>query len=58
MCIRDSYTTGATTCELGARFGIDRRTVSAILHRNGVDMRRRGLSHGQIDDAIRLYKAD
>jgi hypothetical protein len=38
------YTAGATTYELGARFGIDRRTVSAILHRHGVDMRRRGLS--------------
>jgi hypothetical protein len=49
------YTTGATTYELGARFGINRRTVSAILHRHGVDMRRRGLSPGQVDDAIRLY---
>jgi hypothetical protein len=31
------YTAGATTYELGDRFGIDRRTVSAILHRHGVD---------------------
>jgi hypothetical protein len=46
------YTAGATTRELGARFGIDRRTVSAILHRHGVDMRRRGLSPDQADDAI------
>ncbi|MGH3850924.1 MAG: hypothetical protein ACRDRT_14695, partial [Pseudonocardiaceae bacterium] len=35
------YTSGATTDELGTRFGIDRRTVSAILHRHGVQMRRR-----------------
>ncbi|MDQ3764923.1 MAG: hypothetical protein M3460_26450 [Actinomycetota bacterium] len=51
------YTTGATTYEPGARFGIDRRTVSAILHRHDVDMHRRGLSPGQVDDAIHLYEA-
>jgi hypothetical protein len=45
----------ATTYELGARFGIDRRTVSAILHRHGVQMRRRSLSASQVDDAIHLY---
>jgi hypothetical protein len=49
------YTAGARTYELGDRFGIDRRTVSAILHRHGVQMRRRGLSPDQVDDAIRLY---
>jgi hypothetical protein len=52
--IRD-YAAGATTYELGARFGIDRRTVSNILHRHGVPMRRRGLTPDQIDDAIHLY---
>jgi hypothetical protein len=46
-----------TTYELGDRFGIDRRTVSAILHRHSVDMRRRGLSPNQADDAIRLYES-
>ncbi len=54
MLIRD-YVAGATLCELGDRFGVDRRTVSAILHRHGVQMHRRGLSPGQIDEAIRLY---
>jgi hypothetical protein len=49
------YALGATTYELGARFGIDRRTVSNILHRHGVPMRRRGLSPDQVDDAIHLY---
>ncbi|GAB3288744.1 hypothetical protein GCM10027563_24890 [Parasphingorhabdus pacifica] len=29
--------------------------MSAILHRHGVPMRRRGLSEEQIDDAVRLY---
>jgi hypothetical protein len=41
--------------ELGDRFGIERRTVSNILHRHGVPMRRRGLSPDQIDEAIQLY---
>jgi hypothetical protein len=41
--------------ELGARFGIERRTVSAILHRHGVPMRRRGLSPEQVDHATHLY---
>lgn len=38
------YIAGATTYELGDRFGIDHRTVSAILHRHNIPMRRRGLS--------------
>ncbi|GAA4613133.1 hypothetical protein GCM10023108_12410 [Saccharopolyspora hordei] len=49
------YQSGATVYELGGQFGIERRTVSAILHRHGVPMRRRGLSVEQIDDAVRLY---
>ena len=49
------YRSGATVYELGDRFGIERRTVSTILHRNGVPMRRRGLSPEQVDDAIHLY---
>ncbi|TNC23812.1 hypothetical protein FG385_20490 [Amycolatopsis alkalitolerans] len=49
------YRSGATVYELGDRFGIERRTVSSILHRHGVPMRRRGLSPDQVDDAIHLY---
>lgn len=49
------YQAGATVYELGDRFGIERRTVSTILHRHGVPMRRRGLSPEQVDDAIHLY---
>jgi hypothetical protein len=51
----EGYQSGATVYELGDQFGIERRTVSAILHRHGVPMRRRGLSEEQIDDAVRLY---
>ncbi|MPZ81445.1 MAG: hypothetical protein GEV28_13995 [Actinophytocola sp.] len=49
------YQAGATVYELGARFGIERRTVSNILKRHDVPMRRRGLSPKQVDDAIHLY---
>ncbi|WP_218025950.1 hypothetical protein [Nocardia miyunensis] len=55
LLIQD-YLAGATTYELGTRFGVDRRTVSAILHRHDVPMRRRGLSPGQTNEAIRLYR--
>ncbi|MBB2938728.1 hypothetical protein FHX82_005806 [Amycolatopsis bartoniae] len=41
--------------ELGDRFGIDRRTVSNILKRHDVPMRRRGLVPEKVDDAIHLY---
>ncbi|WP_232376566.1 hypothetical protein [Amycolatopsis aidingensis] len=46
---------GATVYELGDRFGIERRTVSTILHRHGVPMRRRSLSPDQIDHAVHVY---
>jgi hypothetical protein len=41
--------------ELGDQFGIERRTVSNILQRQDVPMRRRGLSPDQVDHAIHLY---
>jgi len=50
-----SYRSGLTVYELGDRFGIERRTVSSILHRHGVPMRRRGLSPDQVDEAVHLY---
>jgi len=49
------YQSGATVYELGDRFGVERRTVSSILHRHGEPMRRRGLSPDQVDDTIHLY---
>jgi site-specific DNA recombinase len=50
------YLAGATVYQLGTRFGIERRTVSNILHRKNVPMRRRGLSPDQVDEAVRLYE--
>ncbi|AYA27087.1 hypothetical protein C6369_023345 [Rhodococcus rhodochrous] len=50
------YKAGATVYELANRFGIERRTVSGILHRHDVPMRRRGLSPDQVDTAIHLYR--
>lgn len=55
MLIHD-YVAGATTYELGNRFGVDRRTISSILHRHNVPIRRRGLSPNQTDEAIHLYR--
>lgn len=52
------YTAGATTYELSDLFGVDRRTVSAILHQHDVPMRRRGLSPNQVDEASHLYRLD
>lgn len=49
------YQAGSTVYKLGDRFGIERRTVSTILHRHGVPMRYRGLTDEQIDNAVRLY---
>jgi hypothetical protein len=51
-----SYRAGATVYQLGEQFGIDRRTVSQILHREGIPMRRRGLAPEQVDEAVQLYE--
>ena len=50
----DDYLSGQTVYELAAEFGIERRTVSAHLHRRGVSMRRRGLSLAQEEAAFTL----
>ncbi|MGH3787120.1 MAG: hypothetical protein ACRDRG_11350 [Pseudonocardiaceae bacterium] len=53
----ESYRAGATVYKLGEQFGLDRRTVSEILRRHNVPMRRRGLSPEQVDEAVRLYES-
>lgn len=49
------YRAGATVYELGKRFGIDRKTVSRILHRHQVRMRRRGLTTEQAEEVVQLH---
>jgi hypothetical protein len=49
------YQAGATVYDLGRQLGIDRRTVSQILHRHDVPIRGR-LSPEQVADARRLYE--
>ncbi len=49
------YQAGSTVYELADMFGIERRTVSATLHRYDVPMRRQGLTDDQIEDAEQLY---
>jgi len=51
----EGYEGGATVYELGDRFGIKRQTVSVILKRREVRMRRQGLTLEQVDEAVRLY---
>ncbi len=53
----DRYRSGATVYDLAARFSIHRNTVSQHLHRQGVAMRRQGLSVDQVDHAVHLYQA-
>ena len=50
-----AYSAGNATNELAARFGIHRATVTAILHRLGIDLRQRGLTNVQVAEACRLY---
>ncbi|MER6813437.1 helix-turn-helix domain-containing protein [Spirillospora sp. NPDC000708] len=51
-----AYEAGATVYQIGQRFGIGRQTVSKILKRRGVQMRRTGLSHEQTAEAAQLYE--
>ncbi|MFI5558555.1 helix-turn-helix domain containing protein [Amycolatopsis japonica] len=52
----EGYLAGEAFAQLGSRFGIDRKTVSQILRRRGVPIRKRGLLSEQVDDAVRLYQ--
>jgi predicted transcriptional regulator len=50
------YQSGATVYELANQYGIDRKTVSRILHRHNIPMRRTGLLPHQVDQATRLHQ--
>jgi DNA-binding CsgD family transcriptional regulator len=51
----EAYKSGATVYELADSFGIERRTVSNILKREGVETRWRRLTEEDIDEVVRLY---
>jgi DNA-directed RNA polymerase specialized sigma24 family protein len=51
------YQPGRTTKDLAAEFGINRRTVPVHLRRAGVPIRRGGLDHDQVAEAVGLYEA-
>lgn len=50
-----AYQAGMNVYKLGERFGITRQTVSAILKRHGVQIRKRGLTEEEIGEAVQLY---
>ncbi|MFI9387539.1 helix-turn-helix domain-containing protein [Kutzneria sp. NPDC052558] len=50
------YQAGTTVYELSDQFGIDRKTVSRILQRHNIPMRRTGLTAEQVDQAVRLHE--
>ena len=50
------YRADSTVYELSDQFGIDRKTVSRILRRHDVPMRRTGLFPHQVDEAAGLYE--
>jgi DNA-binding NarL/FixJ family response regulator len=49
------YQSGATVYELGNQYGIDRKTVSRILQRHNIPIRRTGLTAEQVDQAVHLH---
>jgi hypothetical protein len=51
------YRSGKLMKDLATEFGIDRRTVSAYLHRAEIPLRQGGLDRGQTVEAVRLYEA-
>lgn len=51
----EAYGRGASTTELSETFGIHRRTVVVHLHRQGIPLRRDGLSLEGAETAVRLY---
>lgn len=51
----DRYQNGATQGELATRYGISRGAVRRLLQEQGVELRTRGLTPEQVDQAVRLY---
>ncbi len=50
-----AYEAGLDMNELAKLYGIHRHSVRAHLDKAGVELRRRGLTQAQVDEAVRLY---
>lgn len=53
--IVESYRAGRTIYELADEYGVHRATVSEVLKREGVSMRRQSPTEEQVDEMVRLY---
>jgi DNA-binding MarR family transcriptional regulator len=51
-----AYERKASIKELAARFGVHRLTVTALLLRHGVELRRAGLTPDEVSAAALLYR--
>lgn len=51
----ERYQKGATLSTLAERYKISKGAVRRLLNRGGVELRQRGLTSEQIDEAVRLY---
>jgi DNA-binding transcriptional regulator LsrR (DeoR family) len=52
-----AYAAGATTREVGQRFGLAHSSVNKLLKQHGVAARQRSLSHDEVQRAVELYEA-
>lgn len=52
-----AYETGKTVYELATEYGCHRVTISAVLKRQGVALRRTSPTAEQIDEMVRLYES-
>jgi DNA-binding transcriptional regulator LsrR (DeoR family) len=55
--IVDAYQAGSTTRELGERFGLAHSSVTKLLSRHGVAVRRRSPGPDEVRRAVELYEA-
>ncbi len=54
--LAEAYRVGASTTELGPRFGLSHGSVLRLLAEQGVEMRRQGLSESDARTAARMYQ--
>ena len=55
--IATSYEAGATTNAIASRYVISKTRVATVLREQGITIRRQGLNHQQVGEAVELYAA-